>query len=145
MKIFISGSRSIKTLDNEILKFLDDIMNRNWEILIGDCYGVDSTVQSYLNLKNYTNVTVYHVGNFPRNNIGAFNVKRVDSVGSLSPREYYTQKDVTMTADADVGIVIWDGMSKGSLANKTRLESLGKKVVVYTIRTVNNGLCRSTL
>lgn len=132
-KVFVSGSRAVKELDIIVKNFLSCAVEEGWEVLVGDCYGVDSLVQDYLKSKNYNNVTVYHVGNRPRYAVEGFNVIRVNTAYGLSPREYYTQKDIAMTNDADFGYIVWDGSSKGSLANKNRLESQGKRAIVYRV------------
>jgi len=44
---------------------------------------------------------------------------------------FYASKDEEMAKDADVGFMIWDGKSAGTLANAARLLRQDKKVVVY--------------
>jgi len=41
-KVFISGSISIKKLPKEAQKSIDNIINKGFEILVGDAKGVDS-------------------------------------------------------------------------------------------------------
>jgi adenine-specific DNA-methyltransferase len=43
---------------------------------------------------------------------------------------FYASKDEEMAKDADVGFMIWDGKSFGTLANAFRLIDQGKKVVI---------------
>ena len=54
MKIFISGSKSISKLPELAKIFIDQFIENNDEILIGDCYGVDVAVQKYLESKGYS-------------------------------------------------------------------------------------------
>ena len=70
MKVFISGSISIKTLPQIAKDKLNKIMTQNLSIIIGDANGVDALVQRYLSDVGYKNVLIYHVGNSVRNNIG---------------------------------------------------------------------------
>lgn len=44
MKIFIAGSREISVLDDYTLAKLDSICSKGYDVLIGDCYGVDALV-----------------------------------------------------------------------------------------------------
>ena len=66
-KVFISGSISIKKLPKEVLKSIDKIISNHFEILVGDANGVDKLVQEYCLKKQYFDVTVYSIFDFPRN------------------------------------------------------------------------------
>ena len=123
MKVFISGSRSISCLNYTL-----NNLNGN-EVLIGDCYGIDLAVQTYLKSLNYPFVTVYHINSHPRNNVGNWQTHRIRATS-------YTAKDIAMTSDCDAGIVIWDGMSKGSLSNIHRLLTAHKPLMLCY-----NGVC----
>ncbi len=48
--------------------------------------------------------------------------------------DFYAEKDRLMTHEADIGPMIWDGKSTGTLLNVTRLLRQRKKVVVYNVR-----------
>ena len=52
-KVFVSGSKSISALSIEFLKHLSLAIQERAEILVGDCYGVDTIVQNYLASINY--------------------------------------------------------------------------------------------
>ena len=59
MKTFISGSKSIRVINDRILKELYTITERGGEIIVGDCFGADVVVQDYLTAFLYPNVIVY--------------------------------------------------------------------------------------
>ena len=101
-----------------------------------DANGVDSLIQRYLFNKNYSNVNVYHVGTYIRNNIGQWGTVPVDSK-NLSGRAMYTQKDKQMALDSDFGLMIWDGKSKGTKANIDELISLNKHFYVIQNDSIN--------
>lgn len=128
MKVFIGGSISIKYLDCAVKDELDKYMNNELEIIVGDAYGIDSLIQSYC--KDYEFVTVYASNGQARNNIGRWDVKAIEASGYYG-REFYEQKDIAMTADCDFAFMVWDGTSKGTLANIKRLMDCGKGVIVY--------------
>jgi adenine-specific DNA-methyltransferase len=111
--VFISGSRSVKELPQSALNSLDKIIELGFKVILGDCYGVDTLVQKYLKSKNYTKVTVYHIGNYPRFNLG-FKTVKVDGIRQVD-------KDIEMSKKAHYGLAIWDGKSKGTLANIQRV------------------------
>lgn len=112
--VMISGSRSVNKLPQSALNSLDKIMELNFDIIIGDCYGIDTLVQKYLKSKNYQKVTVYHINNKPRNNLGFNSVKIREN--------RYLDKDIAMAEIADYGLAIWDGKSKGTQNNIKRIK-----------------------
>ncbi len=130
-KVFIGGSITIKTLDDNIIARLDGIINKNLTVLIGDAYGADKEIQQYFASHKYKAVTVYACNNRARNNIGAWNISNIQANG-LYGRELYTQKDIAMTNDCDIALMIWDGRSIGTLNNIKRLRSQNKRCIVYT-------------
>ena len=130
MKIFISGSISIKKIDIEILNKLDSIINKKYKILLGDANGVDLLIQRYLYNRKYNNVIIYST-DYPRNNVGKWNIIEIESNEKYGTRAYYTTKDISLTKDCDYGFVIWDEKSKGSLNNIKRLKKFNKKVLIY--------------
>lgn len=131
MKVFISGSISIKTLPQPVYEILDKIMSKKMSVLVGDANGIDSAVQEYLNSRNYRAVTVYTVNRDCRNNIGDWPVCRVEPDSAVHFKTKFTQKDIAMTLAADYGFAIWDESSKGTMANIERLIENDKKVKVF--------------
>lgn len=122
MTVFISGSRSIKTLNNSIKGLIDLIIKENKPIIIGDCYGLDCLVQEYLCNSNYENVTVYHIGNI-RNNYG-FKTKKI-----FGYRQ--SNKDLAMARDCVEALAIVKDNSKGTMQNVNRINDMGKNIIIY--------------
>ena len=89
MKIFISGSAKINTLNETIERILNKTVNSGHEILVGDCNGADALIQSYYSDKGYENVTVYHVGEKPRNCCESFTAVKVDTANDTSGYRYF--------------------------------------------------------
>lgn len=133
-KVFISGSITIKRLDPQVRARLDNILGRQLPVLVGDAGGVDSAVQRYLLEHGHGAVTVYCSGEAPRNNLGAWPLERVPPPAGLRGRALYTLKDVRMAEDCDLGLMIWDGKSPGTLSNVVELLQRGKTSVVYLHR-----------
>ena len=130
IKIFISGSISIKKLDDNIIQRLNNIIEKGYIIIVGDAFGVDCLVQRFLLKKNYKNVIVYST-DYPRNNLGDWDNVEVDSNEKFGTRAYYTEKDKKLSIDCTYGFVIWDYKSKGSLNNINRLKRYNKRVLIY--------------
>ena len=129
MKLFVSGSKSISVLSNEVKSILDEHIARDTEFLVGDCYGVDAAVQKYLESKGYSNVTIYCSGETPRNNFvtGAKVHSCAEAAKGLTGSTFHYVKDIQMANDCDFALVIWDGKSKGSENNIKRILNLNKK------------------
>lgn len=127
MKVFISGSISIKKLPKYAIEKLDSIIEKNFTVLIGDAKGIDSLTQKYLAKNNYKNVIVYFAGNKIRNNYGKWETKQVLGQKNEKGRELYTLKDIEMANDTDFGLMIWDGKSKGTLNNVLVMKEKNKR------------------
>lgn len=128
-KVFISGSISIHQLPDEAIERINNMVNNQLIILIGDAYGVDRLVQQYLAALKYADVVVYYAGAYCRNNVGGWPTVNIDG-GNLSGRKLYALKDAAMANDCDYGFMIWDGASHGTKANMDRMSYLGKKYAV---------------
>jgi adenine-specific DNA-methyltransferase len=130
-KVFIGGSRKISTLNADVRSRLDRIMEKRFPILVGDANGADKAVQSYLRSKDYSLVEVFCTGNECRNNHGEWPIREILSDAKHRSFEFFSSKDRAMADEASVGLMIWDGKSKGTLMNVLRLLNAGKKVAVY--------------
>lgn len=128
MKIFISGSKSISKLPELAKIFIDQFIENNDEILVGDCYGVDAAVQKYLESKGYRNVTIYCSGETPRNNFvtEAKVHSCVEAAKGLTGSAFHYVKDIQMAQDCDQALIIWNGKSKGTGENIRRIKEMGK-------------------
>jgi len=131
MNVFISGSISIKKLRKHDKAPLEQIIEGNRTILIGDAYGVDKAVQQILAEREYRQVIVYFSGEKPRNNIGNWQTKQIPNPENLTGRSRYQLKDKAMADDCDSGIMFWDGKSKGTKFNMDYMEKLGKYFLVW--------------
>ena len=136
MKVFICGSKIgiDKMLPESICSCLKEIMAEDSEILIGDCWGIDTVVQNYLSATKYKKVKVYTSGRHKniRCNSGNWEEKWFIANG----RTAYVlriEKDFHMAEDCDYGIAIWDGESKGTFINMLCLIALKKSCKLYLI------------
>lgn len=131
MKIFIAGARSVKTLSPTVIKKMHSIFNNGFDVIVGDCYGVDKSVQTYFASLGYTKVSVYASNGIARNNVGNWTVKSISAPQTYKGFDFYRQKDLAMADDADFGLMIWDGKSRGTYSNIMTLIEKGKSVLVY--------------
>lgn len=131
-KVFIAGSRRLSRLNPAVRRRIDNIIDRGLTVILGDANGVDKAVQRYLDSKHYTKVVVFCMEGGCRNNIGAWPT-RVIRAADPERRDfaYYSTKDRAMAAEADYGLMLWDGQSRGTLTNVVHLVRQAKPVVVY--------------
>jgi hypothetical protein len=125
-KVFVSGSMHIKRLDENVTFRLTHIIQSGYEVIVGDADGVDTSIQDFFLRHNYSKVTVYCTGGQPRNNVGRWPVKNIQSEATPGTRAFFTAKDLAMASDCDFGFMIWDTASIGTLSNAIELLSLEK-------------------
>ncbi len=133
MKVFVGGSRHVSRLNERVRERLDRIIQKRLPILIGDASGADKAVQQYLHSKHYPSVQVFCAGDLCRNNIGNWNLRIVPTETRNRTFDFYAAKDRKMAREADIGLMIWDGKSIGTVLNVFRLIAQGKKVVIYNV------------
>src|SRR5713226_6461922 len=126
--VFIGGSRAVSRLNATIWQRLDDLIQRGCVIFIGDANGADKVVQQHFADRDYHNVTVFCMGTC-RNNVGNWEVRKVESDSSRRDFVYYATKDIAMAREAKCGVMLWDGRSKGTLNNIFNLIGANKKVL----------------
>ncbi|MDW9957980.1 hypothetical protein GOB20_09090 [Sinorhizobium meliloti] len=132
--VFVAGSIAIKKLPTAFIEKLDSLLASNLGVIVGDANGTDKAVQQVLSDRGATLVTVYCSGSRPRNNLGDWPVKQIDSDAEPGTKAFFSAKDIAMAEDADVGLMLWDAKSTGTLSNVIELARQKKKSVVF----VNN-------
>lgn len=130
-KVFIAGSMNIKHLDPKVKERIDNIVAQDFEVVVGDADGVDTSIQQYLYDHGATKITIFCSGEQPRNNVGDWPVHRVETRHSQGSRAFFTAKDIQMAEVADIGLMIWDAKSTGTLSNVIELLTRKKKSVVF--------------
>jgi adenine-specific DNA-methyltransferase len=133
--VFIGGSRHVHLLDDAVRRRLDRIIKQGLAVVVGDADGADKEVQTYLHQRGYPRVEVFCMDGRCRNNIGHWPIRAVGSRCRHKNLFYYAQKDCLMAQEADMGLMIWEGRSAGTLANVGRLVRLGKVVVLHLAAT----------
>lgn len=144
MKIFIAGAKAIASIDELPKQKIASICHNGFEILVGDCTGIDSAVQEECLSLMYRNVVVYASNGYVRNNLGKWPVKAVQVPPNMKGFDFYAQKDIAMADDADYGFMIWDGVSRGTLSNLVNLAVRGKSSLVY-LHPIKKMVCLKNL
>ncbi len=134
-KVFIAGSRQISRLPPDVKRRIDTMVEKDFQILVGDANGADKAVQRYLADKEYANVLVHCMARHCRNNLGSWPTVEVSAPPGTRGFEFYSVKDRAMSDAAEYGLMLWDGKSKGTVNNVVNLSKHGKPVVVYVVPT----------
>lgn len=129
--VFIGGARAITKLDDNVQTRLSSLVASKCPVIIGDAAGADKAVQAFLAERKVEQVTVYASNGAVRNNIGEWPTISVPVPDSAKGFEFYAQKDLQMAKDADLGFMIWNGKSRGTITNVMNLIGLGKTCLVY--------------
>ena len=130
-KVFIGGSRHFTRLPSDVRARLDRIVDRRLPVVVGDANGADKAVQGFLAGRHHALVEVFCSGE-PRNNVGGWPVRIVQTARATRDFAFYATKDRAMASEATVGMMLWDGASRGTLLNVLRLVAQAKPVVVYS-------------
>lgn len=129
--VFIAGSISISRLHEKVQERINKIVSSDFDVVVGDADGADTSIQQCLNAYRANKVTVYCTGDTPRNNVAAWPVHRVHSKARAGSRAYFTAKDLEMARNSDYGLMVWDCKSTGTLSNVIELLKERKKSVVF--------------
>ncbi len=131
-KVFIAGSRHLSRLNKDVKRRIDNIVEKGFTVIVGDANGVDKAVQRYLNGRRYNNVIVFCMEGGCRNNVRDWPTRTITAADpGRRDFAYYSTKDRAMVEEADYGLMLWDGRSRGTLTSIVHLVQQGKPVVVY--------------
>ncbi|MCY4596594.1 MAG: hypothetical protein OXC19_17560 [Bryobacterales bacterium] len=144
--VFVAGSRKISRLPAAVKQRIDTIIDKGFQILVGDANGADRAFQQYLADKAYRNVLVHCMENGCRNNVGQWPSRQIEAPRGSRGFDYYSIKDTAMSEVAEFGLMLWDGRSKGTINNIVNLSRRRRPVVVYvapkksfqTVRSMKN-------
>ena len=140
MRIVLGGSRHLEFIPNEIADQLFDWMENSTEFLIGDAPGTDRAFQKFLHSKKYSTVTIYSSAGEIRNNLGNWQVEKVESGLKSKSNAAHAFKDRKMSRLADIGLMIWDSQSAGTLSNVIDLVDQQKECYMWL--AAESELCR---
>ncbi len=131
MKVVIGGSRHLEYVPQEVGERLNEWMEESCEFLVGDAPGTDRAFQLFLKSKKFPAVTVYTSAEEIRNNLGNWQVEKVESGLKSKSNAVHAFKDRKMSQIADIGLMIWDCKSAGTLSNVIDLLDQGKNCFIW--------------
>ncbi len=142
-RVFISGSRSQRSIPKVVQDSLEAIIEQGIEILIGDSNkGVDSEVIDFLRVPLYEHVTIYTISNSPRvYSEPEWQTLTIEADASLKPQQRQMVKDRAMANDANWGLGLFNPIEKnrygalqvsaGTLRNAIQMLLQGKMVKFF--------------
>jgi len=130
--VFMGGSRKFRQLNRVVRSRILNVVEREFQVVVGDAAGSDRAIQACLAEESYSLVTIYCTGATCRNNLGGWPEEHVTPPpGGRRDFRYYAAKDLAMAEVADFGLMLWDGVSVGTTNNMLNLVERDRKVVVY--------------
>ncbi len=126
MICFLGGSLSIKSLELNAEQKLVELVQQGFSFTVGDADGADSAFQVRLASMQCNAVRVFYSGQSVRNNIGKWPNRRVESGYKSKGYAMHSAKDRAMGAGCEMGFMLWDGKSIGTIVNVLDLLEQGK-------------------
>lgn len=110
--VFIAGSRQVTRLPAEVKVRVDMMIDRGFQILVGDANGADNAIQSYLAEKIYPHVLAHCMERRCRNNVGHWPTHEVATLEGTRGFDFYSAKDRAMADAAEYGLMLWEGRAR---------------------------------
>jgi hypothetical protein len=127
-RLLLMGSSAYNTreLHSKVKERLDDAIDLDMEIVVGEAKGASRAFQDYLAFRNYKKVTVGHARSI-RYNAGNWNTRKYGD--NLKERE------LNMIKDCATAIIIWVNQSSVIAENLENLKRYGKPTLLHEVDT----------
>lgn len=142
-RVFISGSRSQRSIPKAAQDSLEAIIKQGIEVLIGDSSkGVDNEIIDFLRAPLYEHVTIYTISSSPRvRPEPEWHTLTIEADPGMKPQQRQMVKDRAMANDANWGLALFNPMEKnrygalqvsaGTLRNTIQMLLQGKLVKFF--------------
>jgi hypothetical protein len=100
------------------------MIDKGFQILVGDANGADKAVQRYLADGSCPNVLVHCMKDHCRNNVGNWPTRQLVAPPDAKGFDYYSVKDRAMAEAAEYGLILWDSKSKRTIRTSDDLVDL---------------------
>jgi hypothetical protein len=127
----LGGSRHLSVIPDEVIDNLKTWVREGYEILLGDAKGTDAKFQEFFKHLKYSEVKIFYSGDYVRHNSGNWETIKIDSGLKSKGHALHGAKDREMAQMADTGLMIWDTLSIGTMANVLDLALQGKPCYMY--------------
>ena len=133
MLVVLGGTRKVGKIPRDVIDLLQKFVSKKCRFLVGDAPGIDTAFQKELKKLHVAEVTVCSSAEGVRNNIGNWPERIIESGLISKSHARHSAKDRFMTNEADLGIMVWDTQSAGTLANVLDLVSIGKECFLFNL------------
>lgn len=131
MNVVLGGSRHIEKISAEVMDLLNEYVDKKYNFLIGDAPGSDASFQSFFAKKQYKNIKIFSSAGYVRNNVGNWYSELIESGLKSKSNSVHAFKDRHMCKLSNLGIMIWDCQSAGTLSNIIDLIRQGKNCFIW--------------
>ena len=131
MKIVLGGSRKLEFVPELVADELLMMIKASNSFLIGDAPGIDSIFQKFMVQAEYANVEIFSSAGYVRNNLGDWPEHQIETTLKSKSSASHAFKDREMCKLADLGIMVWDQGSAGTLSNALDLLDQKKTCLIY--------------
>jgi hypothetical protein len=131
MKVVLGGSRKLGFIPDLVSDELLIMMKDSSSFLIGDAPGIDSIFQKFMTEGDYRNVEIFSSAGYVRNNLGKWPEQQIETTLKSKSNALHAFKDREMCKRADLGIMVWDQESAGTLSNALDLLDQEKTCFIY--------------
>lgn len=131
MLVVLGGTRKVEKVPLEVIDLLVKHVEKASSFYVGDAPGIDTAFQKELKKLNVKQVTVCSSADVVRNNVGNWPEKLIQSGLVSKSHARHAAKDRFMTKTANLGIMVWDTQSAGTLANVLDLVAQGKNCYLF--------------
>jgi len=131
MKIVLGGSRKLEFIPELVSNELLLMMKASNLFLVGDAPGIDSIFQKFMSQAEYANVEIFSSAGYVRNNFGNWPERQIETTLKSKSSAAHAFKDREMCKLADLGIMVWDQESAGTLSNALDLLDQQKTCLIY--------------
>ena len=131
MKVVLGGSRKLEFIPGLVSDELLVMMKAMNSFLIGDAPGIDAIFQKFMAKAEYENVEIFSSAGYVRNNFGNWPEHQIETTLKSKSSASHAFKDREMCKRADMGIMVWDQESVGTLSNAMDLLDQQKTCLIY--------------
>lgn len=123
-RLLLMGSSAFKAseLPAEVRKRIDDAIEQDMQMIVGEASGASRLFQDYLKAKGYRNVVVGHAVRIRYN---------ADNWPTFQYGKNLKERERNMIQDCDSAIIIWMNQSGVIAENLELLKRLGKPTYLY--------------
>lgn len=140
LKFYITNSDNINILSNCVIKMLENVIVKGYNIILGDNHS-NNLIQNLLLQKNYKNVTIY-TSSIIANNIGGWEEKKIKLKSNNNilietniQEQLHKQREWQLVKDCNYAVIIYNSEFDNILYIINNLLKYKKQIMVINNKT----------